>query len=114
MDERSDLFTVGVLLWEALVNDRLYLRQNEAATLLAVVEESPEPPSKKNPSLHPVWDEFCERALSRDPDSRFQTAAGMLVELARVQEQVGPAGSDDVARLVRESDEGSLPELDLD
>ena len=114
MDERSDLFTVGVLLWEALTNERLYLRDNEAATLLAVLEESAPPPSNRNASLSPVWDAFCARALARDPDERFQTAGEMLAELSRVQETVGLAGADDVARLVRESDEGNLPELQLD
>ena len=38
----------------------------------------------------------------------------MLTELNRLQETVGLAGADDVARLVRESDEGNLPELQLD
>lgn len=113
IDERSDLFGVGVIAWEALTNRRLFFRDNEAATMLAVLEAPILPPSRLRPELGSHWDRFCARALARPPLERFQTAAGMLQVLAEIQDLEGPAGPEEMSALVRISDEDALPELEL-
>lgn len=113
IDERSDLFGLGVIAWEALTNRRLFYRDNEAATMLAVLEAPVLPPSRLRPELGAHWDRFCARALARPPHERFQTAAGMLQVLAEIQDVEGPAGPEEIAALVRISDEEGLPELEI-
>lgn len=102
IDERSDLFTVGILAWEALTNRRLFFRDNEAATLLAVLEDEVPPPSQVRSEVGPHWDRFCVRALTREPEKRFQTALGMVTALAAIQEVEGQVGPDQVSALVAE------------
>ena len=114
IDERSDLFSMGIVIWEALTNQRLFFRDNEAATMLAVLEDDAPPPSSLVPGLDPGWDLLTARALRKDPDGRFQTAAGMSAALARIQAAVGDAGPAQVSALVRVSHEDAYEELELE
>jgi serine/threonine-protein kinase len=114
IDERSDLFSVAVVLWEALTNQRLFFRDNEAATMLAVLDFSVPAPSSVRTGLNVAWDAFFTRALAKASDKRFQTAVGMSNALARLQEVAGSAGPEDVAALVDESHEDALEELVLE
>jgi len=70
----TDLFALGVVLWELVANKRLFLRENPAATLLAVL-------SATAPPVDPAWDPFFARALARDPAARFGSAREMLAAL---------------------------------
>ena len=114
IDERSDLFSLAVVLWEALTNQRLFFRDSEAATMLAVLEQPAPAPSTVRQGLNSGWDEFFHRALAKTSDERFQTATGMANELVRLQDRVGSAGPEDVAWLVAESHEDALEELVLE
>ena len=100
IDARSDLWGVGVMAWEALTNRRLFFRDNDAATMLAVLEDPVLPPSTTRPVVGVHWDRFCVRALARDADHRFQTAAGMLANLDAIQEIEGRAGAAQVMDLI--------------
>ncbi|NCG18220.1 MAG: protein kinase [Rhodobacterales bacterium] len=114
LDERADLFSIGILTWEALTNRRLFRRNNEGATILAVMDGKVPRPSSLRPQLSGNWDNFCVRALAPKPEDRFQSAAGMLVQLAEIQQLDGFAGPDEVGRLVMEAREENLPDLELD
>jgi serine/threonine protein kinase len=82
-DARSDLFSMGVILWECLTGRRLFRADNTAATLTKLLHEEIALPSAVDPSLAPL-DPVLRRALDRDPASRLQTAEEFIeaIELA--------------------------------
>jgi eukaryotic-like serine/threonine-protein kinase len=98
---QTDLFSVGVLLWEMLVGHRLFARSDPDATLHAVVESDIATPSTENPGVPAKLDEVVMRALERDMTSRWGSARDMLAALQRylysLDEMPGPL---DVAALV--------------
>jgi len=104
LDPRCDLFGLGVILWELLAGRRLFVRENESATLYAMVNEPVLPITTVRSDLHPSWGPFFEQALARDPDRRFASAGDMAAGLEAVQ-----LGSDrHDARELGELVEGSL------
>jgi serine/threonine-protein kinase len=96
LDERTDLFCVGILLWELLCGRPLFLRANQPATLLAITFGDIPLPSSEDPTLEP-WDAVCARALSRDPDKRYRTAAQMASAIRAVG---GDVGEEAIARFI--------------
>jgi serine/threonine protein kinase len=82
VDRRSDVFALGVVLWEAICGRRPFRRESEIETLRAVVEESIPPPSKfvRVPAR---LESIVMRALERNPANRFQTAQEMALALER-------------------------------
>lgn len=75
LDGRSDLFALGVVLWEVLALERLFKRENDTATLRAVVGAEVEPPSRKETAVPKALDAIVMTALARDVNERFQTGA---------------------------------------
>jgi eukaryotic-like serine/threonine-protein kinase len=105
-DERSDLFSIGVILWELLVGKALFRRATEAATLLAIVNDPAPPPSEERGELaEPLWDAFFARALAREPGGRYQTAREMGDALLGLLDKIGPPRPDELPALVRQAAE---------
>lgn len=80
---QSDLFSVGILMWEMLAGERLFARPDAAATLRAVTEAELAPPSSINPAVPGRLDEVVMKALERDRSKRWKSAAEMLAALHR-------------------------------
>ena len=74
LDRRSDVFGLGVSLWEGLTLKRLFRRDSDAATLMAVAYDEVAPPSSVRSWLPPELDAIVMQALARNPDERFATA----------------------------------------
>ncbi len=83
LDRRSDIFSLGVVLWELLTLRRLFRRKNEAATLQAILSAPADPPSKYR-AIPRELDSIARRALAINPDDRFQTALEMQRALQKV------------------------------
>jgi eukaryotic-like serine/threonine-protein kinase len=81
LDARSDLFAAGVIAHELLTARPLFACKNEYQTLLRVQRGDILPPSTYNRSCPPELDAIVLRALSRDPDGRFESAAAFRDEL---------------------------------
>jgi serine/threonine-protein kinase len=81
VDHRADLFSLGVVLYNALTGTRLFYGPSDPATLHNVINEVIPPPSSVGLKPPPELDRVVMRALERDPDARFQTAANMIREL---------------------------------
>jgi serine/threonine-protein kinase len=77
LDCRADIFSVGCLLWLALTGKSLFLGANDAATLANVLNREIVPPRRLNQQVPEVLDTICVRALDRDPNKRWSTAAEM-------------------------------------
>ncbi|HVZ88800.1 MAG TPA: serine/threonine-protein kinase, partial [Polyangia bacterium] len=81
---RSDVFSLGVVLHELLSGQRLFVGENDLETL-RMVREMPVPrPSLRNPDVKPALEAAVMRALARDPNQRFRSAAEMADALDAV------------------------------
>jgi serine/threonine-protein kinase len=87
-DSRSDLFSMGIILWECVTGRRLFRADNTAATLTKLLHEPIAAPSAVDPSLAPL-DAVLEKALQRDPSARFQTADEFIEALEQIAPRVG-------------------------
>jgi serine/threonine-protein kinase len=86
LDRRADVFSLGVVLWEALTDRRLFKREKDLDMMRAVVQEQAEPPSTYNPTVPPAVDQVVLNTLIKDRDQRYQSAEEMrraLIEAAR-------------------------------
>lgn len=83
VDLRTDIFSLGIVLWELLAKDRLFVGQSEAATLRKVRECQIPSLRKINPSIPPELERICNKALAKDRSLRYQTAAAFHKDLNR-------------------------------
>jgi eukaryotic-like serine/threonine-protein kinase len=98
---QTDLFSLGVLLWEMLVGHRLFARPDPDATLAAVTGGEIARPSSVRPEIPSKLDEVVMRALERDRAARWGSAAEMLAALQRYLYALDATpGPRDVAALV--------------
>ncbi len=81
LDRRSDVFALGVVLYEAATNRRLFKRDNKLLALKAVSEAVVRPPSAVVPELPRELDAIVMRALERGLDRRYASAAEMRADL---------------------------------
>lgn len=82
MDWRSDLFSIAVVIYELLTGEKAFSANSVHATMMKLVQSTPEAPSVFNPTLPKALDAVIVKALSKSPDERFQSAA----EFARALE----------------------------
>ncbi|MBU8896905.1 protein kinase [Corallococcus sp. M34] len=83
VDARTDIFALGVVLWEMLTGGRLFDGDSEVAVLRAVQHSLIPPPARLNPDVPADLDAAVMRALQRDPNARFQTASELERALAQ-------------------------------
>ncbi len=93
LDRRSDVFALGVVLYELIAAKRLFKRSNQMATLHAICEEPVPPLREVAPRVDPELAAICMRALARQREARFATAADMRKELLARLHKLG-GGSD--------------------
>jgi serine/threonine-protein kinase len=95
---QSDLYSVGVVLYEALSGARPFAASTPIAVVRAVDEASPPPLRERCPGLEPRLIAVVERAMAKDPDNRFASAAEMS---AALEDRAGPfVGDPDAAPTV--------------
>jgi len=104
IDRRADVFSVGVMLWEALVGRRLTYGENEAAILHKRTTGTQARAIEARPEADPELAAICDKAMEMDPNKRFATAAEMRDAIEARMESLGLRASDaDVGKLVTEA-----------
>jgi len=97
-DARTDVYAVGLLLYEMLTGNLPYANPNPHALMRAKTNEDPRPPGYYLPSIDPALEAIILRAIARSPRERQQTAAELLADL-----------QDPAAALLRVPDAGGSP-----
>jgi serine/threonine-protein kinase len=82
IDRRSDLYSLGCVLFECLVGAKPFERESELSVVFAHLNDAPPRPTEFRPELSAAWDEFFAKALAKEPGERFGSGRE-LVEAAR-------------------------------
>jgi eukaryotic-like serine/threonine-protein kinase len=82
VDQRSDLFSLGIVLYEMLTGGRLFGAEDMTQIMHNVTYQEHEPPTRLKPELPAMLDFVVARALKKDPASRYQDAAELAADLS--------------------------------
>ncbi|MFK7986447.1 MAG: serine/threonine protein kinase [Sandaracinaceae bacterium] len=107
VDRRTDVWALGVMIWEMLTFQRLFRRSSQSKTMYAVLEGEVKPPSAVRNGIPEALDTIVLKALSRDPAERYPTARALGQDLAAFLASAGEAfGAAEVAEWMGELFEG--------
>ncbi len=81
LDGRSDIFSLGVVLYEMFAWTKPFAGENITTVIYQIVGEQPQAPTELNPSLHPGLDRVVLKALAKDPAERYQNCAELVADL---------------------------------
>jgi serine/threonine protein kinase len=103
VDRRSDLFSLGIVLWEMLTTERLFRQASDFETMAAIVNDPTAPPSSRRPEVPPELDALVLRLLAKTPEERFQSADELLdaIEHIAIRTQIA-LSSAALGRFVKE------------
>jgi eukaryotic-like serine/threonine-protein kinase len=93
VDGRSDIFSLGAVLYEMLTGKRAFEGKSQLSVASAISEKEPEPINVFRPLTPPGLDHAIRRCLAKDPDERWQTTRDLSLELKWITESKGQAGT---------------------
>jgi hypothetical protein len=103
-DRRSDIFSLGCVMWEALTLKRLFRGANDADTMKQVLDLNVQLPSKVNSDVTAGFDPIVMRCLDRDPNKRYPTAKELANDLEHLLHTAGYAAKNDrIAKYMQET-----------
>jgi serine/threonine-protein kinase len=78
---RADIFAAGVILYQFLTGQRPFIGGGPFAVQRKIVQDPAPPPSQINPAVPPAFDAIVERALAKQPEQRYESAAAFAADL---------------------------------
>src|SRR5246127_212443 len=90
VDARSDVYSLGCVLYEILTGEPPFTGDSPVSVAYQHVREDPVPPSKRHEGISADLDAVVLKALAKNPDNRYQTAAEMRADLVRVHNGEAP------------------------
>ncbi len=90
VDARSDVYSLGCVLYEIITGEPPFVGDSPVAVAYQHVREDPVPPSERHDGISPGLDAVVLKALAKNPDNRYQTAAEMRTDLIRVHSGEAP------------------------
>ena len=88
VDARSDVWSLGVVVYEMLSGTRPFTGESRADIIAAVIKSEPRPIATLNRSLPPETDWIMQKTLSKDIEGRYQTAKELRADLAKLKDQI--------------------------
>jgi Tol biopolymer transport system component len=86
VDGRSDIFSLGAVLYEMLTGKRAFEGKSQLSVASAILEKEPEPIGTAKPMTPPALDHAVRKCLSKVPDERWQSASDLASELKWINE----------------------------
>ncbi|HEY2517400.1 MAG TPA: protein kinase, partial [Polyangiaceae bacterium] len=109
IDQRADVFSLGICMWELLTLERLFNAENELRVLEKLRNFAIPPPSSKNRDVPPELDRVVLKALAKDLAERYRSAKDLFRDLDKLAQTIGATASrEEIARYMRASFPESL------
>lgn len=87
VDHRSDIFSVGIVLYEMITRRPPFRGDHHAAIMYSIVNETPEPLARYKAGVPDTLQRIVEKALRKEPETRYQSADDMLADLKELQRE---------------------------
>lgn len=91
VDGRSDIFSLGAVLYELLTGTPAFTASDLDAVLCQVINDNPAPPTTRNKSIARAFDRIVARAMAKHPNDRYATAREMVQDLRNFRDLELPA-----------------------
>ena len=99
-DGRSDLFSLGVVVYQLLTGRKPFEGASVSRTIYRVLHEEPAAPSSLRAGIPPGWDRVLRKLLAKAPEARYPTAGELLLDLDRLSQGDAPSSKKSRSRIV--------------